>query len=538
MLFNYNKFYKFIQLSYIIKYVIIRLSYADGEVVYMLETLNKVLTFIGNSYLTNKAIYNTIGSVISIMLAYKTIYWIIGLFFTRKFKPAKIKHKYAIMIAARNEENVIGNLLDSIKKQDYDMKLVTVFVVADNCTDNTAKIVREKGAICYERFDNQHKTKGFALQYLVKQINKDYGTDSFEGYFIFDADNLLKEDYISRMNDSFDAGCKITCSYRNTKNFAENWIASTYALHWLRSIRINHRPRSILRLATNIQGTGFLFTNEIIKNGWKYTSLTEDRALTADAVAQGYQISYNNAAMFYDEQPTSLKIALRQRLRWSRGHLEAFVETGPYLFLNIFLGKLFLKTKWHQKNIESYSKGFKGFIKKAIESIRHRFASYDTLMQLTPFSVLNIVRWLIVSVIIYACACYVNGIENLNLFAGSTYLARLLRYFMNITINIGPGYKALGLGFIISIWLRILYRIGNYFQNIWAAIYIFIIERKNIVKIPFFKKIFFCFTWPVFDIIGRYTTYIAIFKKVTWKPIPHESKITIDDIKKGTTQKS
>ena len=65
----------------------------------------------------------------------------------------------------------------------------------------------------------------------------------------------------------------------------------------------------------------------------------------------------------------------------------------------------------------------------------------------------------------------------------------------------------------------------------WVAIYIFIIERRNIKKISFLKKVLYTFTWPTFDIIGRYTTYIALFKKVTWKPIPHESKITIDDIK-------
>ena len=244
--------------------------------------------------------------------------------------------KYAIVIAARNEEAVIGNLLDSIKKQDYPSKLITTFVVADNCTDKTAEIARKNGAICYERFDNERKTKGFALQYLFERIEEEYGTQNFEGYFVFDADNLLKKDFITRMNEAFDSGEKIITSYRNTKNFDENWIASTYALHWIRSIRINHRARSVLRLATNIQGTGFLFSSEIVKDGWKYTSLTEDRALTADAVAQGYKISYNDVAMFYDEQPTSLKIALRQRLRWSKGHLLAFLETGPYLFTNIF----------------------------------------------------------------------------------------------------------------------------------------------------------------------------------------------------------
>lgn len=492
--------------------------------------LMNIISSIGEHYLSWRHVYNVIGSVLAILMAYKTVYWLIGLFFTRKFKPAKKKHKYAILIAARNEKNVIGNLLDSINKQDYPSELLTTFVVADNCTDNTAEIARKHGAVCYERFDNEHKTKGFALQYLLEKIGEDYDRMSFEGYFIFDADNLLKNDYISKMNDAFDSGEKIITSYRNTKNFDENWIASTYAIHWIRSIRCNHRARSVLRLATNIQGTGFLFTNEIVKNGWHYTSLTEDRALTADAVAQGYRISYQDEAMFYDEQPTSLKVALRQRTRWSKGHLLAFIESGPYLFINIFFGKLFLKTRWQEKKKKKEKKTFKSVMLAIVESIRHRFASFDTLMQLTPFSVFNLARWLIVVVIMYGCYCYNMGINGSNLFSGSTYLAKALRSLFEIKIVVNPGINAFFVGMLISIWFRLLYRIGMYFQDMWIAVYVFIIERKNIKKISFMKKVLYTLTWPTFDIIGRYSTYAALFMKVTWKPIPHDSKVTIDDI--------
>ena len=490
---------------------------------------DNLIKIIGNSYPFLKNINNVIGTVLSSMLLYKTAYLIIGLFFTRKFKPALKKHKYGIVIAARNEENVIGNLLDSIFMQDYPMDLIDVFVVADNCTDKTAEISKEKGAIIYERFDDKRKTKGFALQYLFKCIERDYKTDSYEGYFVFDADNLLKKDYISKMNDAFDAGEKIITSYRNTKNFDENWIASNYALHWLRSIRNNHRARSWLRLATNIQGTGFLFSNEIVKNGWNYTSLTEDRALTADAVAQGYAITYQNEAMFFDEQPVSLKIAWRQRLRWSKGHLLAFVESGPYLFLNIFFGKMFVKTKWRDLE-KKKKKNFKDYALSLVESIRHRFASYDTLLQLTPISVLNIFRWLLISLFIYSCYCYGHGVNNIPLFGGGTYLGKFLRGLFSVQISTNPGLQSLGLGLVLTLWLRIFYRIGKYLENILVAVYIFIVERKNIVKIPFRKKVLYAFTWPIFDIIGRYTTYIALFKKIEWKPIPHNSKITIKDI--------
>ena len=117
------------------------------------------------------------------------------------------------------------------------------------------------------------------------------------------------------MNEAFDAGERIVTSCRASKNFGDNWISASYALHWLRTVRMEHRARSVFGLATRIQGTGFLFASELVKNGWHYTSLTEDRAFTADAVAAGYPISYCDAAVFYDEQPVSLRIALRQRIR-------------------------------------------------------------------------------------------------------------------------------------------------------------------------------------------------------------------------------
>ena len=492
------------------------------------KVLSDLITIIGTSYSATKKIYDFLGWLFAFLVAYKTVYFVIGIFFTRRFKPAKNKHKYGILIAARNEKYVIGNLLDSIAKQDYPKELLKVFVVADNCTDNTAEIARSKGAICYERFDNEHKTKGFALQFLLNKIEKDYGRMNFDGFFVFDADNLLKSNYITKMNDAFDSGEKIITSYRNTKNFDENWVASTYALHWIRSIRTGHRARSVLRLATNIQGTGFLFSSEIVRKGWNYTSLTEDRALTADAVAQGYMISYQDEAEFFDEQPTSLKIALRQRLRWSKGHLLAFVETAPKLLLNIFFGTKFLKVKWSKAERKN-----KKFSQRLFESIRQRFASFDILMLQTPFSVFNIVRWLIVVVIIYSCYTYVNGINNFELVSQSTFVGKIIYKIFNFKVNVEPGYVALGMGILLSIWARLFYRFCVYFGNMWIAIYLFIVEDSRIIKIKFYKKILFVLTWPIFDIIGRYTTYVALFKKVTWKQIPHESKVTIDDLNKA-----
>ena len=481
--------------------------------------IDNIINFFAELYTPGVEIYGLIGLFLTILAIRDKPYMLIGLFFTRKFKPAKNYHKYAILIPARNEEPVIANLIESIHKQDYPQELITIFVVADNCTDNTANVARKNGAICYERFNDAERTKGFALKYLFERIQEDYGIDSFEGYFIFDSDNLLKKDYISRMNDSFDAGEKIITSYRATKNFTESWIASTYALHWLRSIRYYHRARSFLHLATNIQGTGFLFSNEIVRDGWKYTSLTEDRALTADCVVDGYEISYNDAAIFYDEQPVSLKVALRQRLRWSKGHLQAFGESGWGLFKNIFIDR-------NTKKIE----GDKWY-HYLWATIRHRFMSFDTFAQLVPKNIVNIFRWIALKLVLYPCVCYQLGIYNVHILYNETYLSKIIRYFFgNISVSVEPGVKAYFMCLLITIWARLFYRICRYMVNIWVAVYLFIIENKRIMKISIWKKILYCFTWPVFDIIGRYTQYVALFKKVDWKPIPHQSKVTIDDI--------
>lgn len=485
------------------------------------DVFNKIADFIGLGYGPGLVIIAVVSGFFTVFGAHKNVYSVIGFFTTRRFPEAKKNHKYAILIPGRNESSVIGNLLTSIKRQDYPADLLTVFVVADNCTDNTAEIARSYGAICYERFDDEHRTKGYALEFLFDNIERDYGIDSFEGYFIFDSDNLLNKDYITRMNEAFDAGEKIITSYRNTKNFDENWVASTYALHWLRSIRYRHRARSVLRLATNIQGTGFLFANELVANGWHYCSLTEDRAFTADAVAHGYKISYNDAAVFYDEQPVSIKIALRQRVRWAKGHLLAFVETGWPLFKNIFVGNCYKKRE----------KGKKLTKADFIEGLRHRFASYDTLEQLVPKHIIQLGLWLLFTIFIGAFYTFRHGSGEVQLFTGTGWLLKVINYFTGTpVVSYAPGLKAMINFTGLAILWRVLGKISYDISEMLVGVYVFFMERKRIKKMSLLKKAFYCVTWPTFDIIGRYAMYAALFMKVTWKPIPHNSSVTIDDI--------
>ena len=279
----------------------------------------------------------TVNAVISALffICYTYQFLYIPLVLAKKSKPLASPskaHRYAVLIAARNEENVISGLLDSLRAQTYDMSLVTVFVAADNCTDSTAAIARSHGAVVYERFNQLNVGKGYALDFLLQHIGADYPA-GFDGYFVFDADNILAPDYIERMNEMFSNGHEIITSYRNSKNFGGNWISAGYALWFLRESRYLNGARTRLGSSAAVGGTGFLFSQRILNesHGWRFYLLTEDIEFSVYHILRGEKIAICESAVLYDEQPTDFRQSCRQRLRWAKGYVQVFLRYGGQL---------------------------------------------------------------------------------------------------------------------------------------------------------------------------------------------------------------
>ncbi len=247
--------------------------------------------------------------------------------------------RYAVLVCARNEQVVIGDLVHSIRSQEYPSELLTAFVMADNCTDHTALRALEAGAVVYERHDTSHVGKGYALDALLGHIREDY-PEGFDGYVIFDADNILKPDYIRNMDIMFQKGCDILTSYRNSKNFGASWLAGGCGMNFIRESRYLNQARYQLGASAFVSGTGFAFSRKIYEEmgGWPYHLISEDMEFTVDQISKGRKIAFAADAEFYDEQPLTFQQSWRQRSRWLKGTLQVLYRYRKPLWKSMISG--------------------------------------------------------------------------------------------------------------------------------------------------------------------------------------------------------
>jgi len=275
-----------------------------------------------------------------IMYAHQFLYLILGSCKNSRVKNKVFKfHTIGVVISARNESRVIGNLIDSIRSSDYPQSMLKIFVVADNCTDNTAEICRNKGCIVFERFDTEKIGKGYALNYLFTKLHSEEYIDIVpEAYIILDADNIVKPNFITEINKVYDSGYEMVTSYRNSKNFGTNWITSGYGYWFLHEAKHLNNSRMILHSSSTILGTGFLISSALVKefNNWEFFMLTEDVQSSMEYVLKGGKIGYCHTAEFYDEQPESFKQSWKQRERWTKGYYQTLGKYGVPLIKNSF----------------------------------------------------------------------------------------------------------------------------------------------------------------------------------------------------------
>ena len=412
------------------------------------------------------------GLVVTLLYLYQGVYTVVGLLVRggrTKARTAEL-HRYAALISARNEEEVIGALVESLKKQNYPAELLDVYVVADNCTDRTAEAAQAAGATVYRRFNRVEVGKGYALDFLLKKLAQDGLESRYEGYFIFDTDNIVDPNFVSEMNKVYDrGGYTAVTGYRNSKNFGENWISAGYSIWFLREARFLNSARQALGLTCHVSGTGYLISAGYLreKGGWPYHLLTEDLQFSADCAAQGLRIGYCDRAIFYDEQPTSFRQSWDQRLRWSKGFFQVDRQYAPALA--------------------------KGMLKGG----RPGFGCYDLLVFVSAGAVMvamGVCSW---ALLFWACmVAPANELGHALTAMGMSLGAGVLRFYL--------GTMAYGLLIVVSEWRQI--------------------------RAKPWEKLIYLGAFPIFMATYIPITVAALFQKVEWKPIRHKAAARMDSL--------
>lgn len=419
--------------------------------------------------MTPIVLFNSIvGVAFTVCFLYQVIFFFIGLIRGQvKIPKAKTLHRYAFFIAAHNEEAVIANLVRSIKDQDYPSELIDIFVVADACTDNTAAEARDAGAIVYERNDLSRKGKSWVMDYGFERILKEY-PDKYEGFFIFDADNLLSRDYVSIMNDAFDQGYLALTSYRNSKNFGSSWISAAYATWFIREARYLNNARMICGTSCAVSGSGYLVSAKIIEGmrGWDFHTLTEDIQFATFCAVHGVRIGYAPAE-FFDEQPLTLKASIKQRMRWTKGFYQVLFSYGKHML-------------------------------KSIGRFR-RFAAYDMLMVVGPAMLLTLM-----CLMVNATFLIVGGFSH-GFLATEAELEQTAASVIILFVYMYGTFFVMGLTTTITEWKHI------HCPKKWRI----------------FTNLF---TFPIFMSTYMPLTVAALFLKVDWVPTPHDVSVTLDDV--------
>ncbi len=268
-------------------------------------------------------------------------YVVIGLCSLRKSKnetDSKNFKKFACIIPARNEELVIENLLESLKKQNYPKEFYDIFVIPNNCTDNTEMISKQQKVKIINCENVRTNSKGDVLRHVFKVLkNEDY-----EAYIIFDADNVVHPNFIKKMNNILNKGYRLAQGYRDSKNPSDTWISSTSSLHYMVQNYFVNKARMNISQSSFINGTGFMISKELIEEkGYNSLTMTEDIELTVKCALDKEKIAFVEEAITYDEQPIKFSESWKQRKRWSVGTIQCLKMYSKSLKNDIIKNKNF-----------------------------------------------------------------------------------------------------------------------------------------------------------------------------------------------------
>ncbi len=223
--------------------------------------------------------------------------------------------KFAILVPAHNEEAVIGNTLDSLNAIDYPVNKYDVIVIADNCSDKTARLSRSKGVVVLERFDESNRGKGQALRWSMDKLKNDGA--AYDAFVIIDADTVASANLLTVMNNYLGEGAE--CIQCSTLVIPEPgaWSPETTRIGFLLHNYVRPLGKKALGLSMGLNGNGMCLSATLLSRlPWSSFSRVEDLEYALQLVLENVKVFFAPEATVKAMMPTDSRLAESQRRRW------------------------------------------------------------------------------------------------------------------------------------------------------------------------------------------------------------------------------
>lgn len=230
----------------------------------------------------------------------------------RRTAAREPSHSFAIVVPAHNEEHTLPAALESLAVLDYPPELVRVYVIADNCTDDTANVAREFGAEVIERADPHRRGKGFALELAVPRVLR----GKPDAVLVLDADCTLNPRALRAFDALLAEGADaVQAAVRSTN--ADAGATGLVAAVGATFDATTAAGRDRFGLSAPLRGTGMVFRASVLTRvPWTTTGLAEDAEYGARLREAGVRVRYCADAEVTSAAPESSAALFAQRRRW------------------------------------------------------------------------------------------------------------------------------------------------------------------------------------------------------------------------------
>lgn len=294
--------------------------------------------------------------IIAIPVALQLLYVIFAFVKKKTWKKSEKKGRIAYLIPAHNEESVIFDTVRSvIESQKYPRECFDVYVVADNCTDRTAQLAEEAGAIVliHNDPDPAHHMALYPLKYGVDYLIN-LTENPYDMIIHLDADNHINDEFSSLMNDAYQSGVDFARPYEGAINATQNFYTKACTLFYTFDSRYGSRVRERLGIAAHVNGSGAMMSVRMLKKcgGYDCVSISDDAEFNFNRMLEGYKGHFVEDAVVYEDMPSSFKDTLNRNKRIGSGGMKLlktkllkmvgkFFTTGNFSFIEMFLTYIF-----------------------------------------------------------------------------------------------------------------------------------------------------------------------------------------------------